>query len=62
MTGNPAVQQRCYRDQDPLGADCGVSYLGDNERCTLDRRYNRQMLGLKLSQFADTLFNVVCTI
>lgn len=55
MTGNPADQQRCYRDQDPSGADYGVSYLGDNERCTSDSRYNEWMFGLMFSQFADTL-------
>lgn len=31
MTGNPVDQRRCYRDQDPSGADYGVSYLGDKE-------------------------------
>ncbi len=55
MTGNPADQRRCYRDQDPSGADYGVSYLGDKERCTSDSRYNRWMFGWMLSQLADIL-------
>lgn len=50
MTGSPVDPQRCYRDQDPSEAEYGGSYLGDKERCTLDRRYKIWMIGWMLSQ------------
>lgn len=57
-------QRRCYRDQDPLGADYGVSYLGDKERCTSDSRYNRWQFGWMLSQLIHYLlpWHAVCVI
>lgn len=48
-------QRRCYRDQDPLGVDCGESYLGDKERRTSEIRYNGWMFRCSATQLTHYL-------